>query len=129
MKLTKIEIINETFEFYSKNPQLRSVGAYGGMCSYNGGGGKHCAVGRCLLKKYQKQGSKLKRNTSDLYSFLDEHDLDINSMLQPKYRGHGMSFWRDLQSLHDTHSNWYDNGITELGRKEVETLIVIHSGQ
>jgi len=122
MKLTKIEIFNETVEFYSKNPRLRSVGDSDGMCTYNGGGGKHCAVGRCLLKMYQKQGSELKGNTTDLSSFLDEHDKSLSSMLQVKYRGHVISFWRDLQSLHDTHAYWSDNGITELGKKEVTRL-------
>ena len=71
---------------------------------------------------YQKQGSKLKGNRTDLNSFLDEHDSEINHMLQPKYRGHAMSFWMDLQALHDTHAYWSDNGITELGKKEVEEL-------
>lgn len=121
MKLSKIEILNETVEFYSKNPQLRAVGD-GGMCCYNGGNGRHCAVGRCLLKMYQKQGFKLKGNTTDLSSLLDEHDKSLSSMLQVKYRGHVISFWRDLQSLHDTHAYWSDNGITELGQTEVTRL-------
>lgn len=121
MKLTKIEIINETVEFYSKNPQLRSVDEKN-KCSYNSGDGRHCAVGRCLLKGYQKQGVKLIGNICNLESFVDKHEKSLDSMLQARYRGNDESFWMSLQNLHDTHANWSDNGLTDMGQGEVNRL-------
>lgn len=122
-KLTKLEIINETVEFYSANPtKLRSTSKKGG-CAYNGENDTHCAIGRCLLPKYQEQGNELKGNSNGLKFFLDINSLKLDEVLQENYRGHEYPFWLALQNLHDESYLWCEKGLTESGKEYVETLI------
>lgn len=123
--MTKVEIITETMEFYSHDTSRRSKNDVG-LCVYNGEGGNHCAVGRCMLDTYRAQGTDLKVDsyvTAELLS----HELDLNSIddaLEEVYRGHELDFWANLQSFHDLDQHWNESGgLSEAGKCKFEFLI------
>lgn len=125
--MTKLEIINETVEFYSADPKRRSFfidEEDKQKCLYNGKNGEHCAVGRCLEDKYHEMGQDLPKNSfmlRDLFMGNDVNSLD--EMLKEKYRGHERMFWSDLQKLHDNPNNWTKTGISQIGQFYVDILI------
>lgn len=137
-QLTKVQIIKQTVRFYSKDPVgRRSVGG-GSNCRYNSDEGQHCAVGRCLLGKYQRSGTSLKGNISTFKDFVfynvdlkaeQYRELEMNTtshhdaVLQKKYRGHDMEFWGKLQALHDSPTYWTSTGLTTFGKQYVNKLI------
>ncbi len=132
--MTKVEIIQETADFYSADMSRISLNDRG-RCVFNGENGTHCAIGRCLLPHLQEQGYALNGNTKSFshlvkmnnpvitIEFEEFHDLG----LQEKYHGHSYMFWRDLQGLHDTVENWSENGLTLIGETAVKELKRIHS--
>lgn len=103
MPKTKIEIINETVEFYSV-PGRRSLNPMG-QCVYNGPDGKHCAFARCVANPQDlKEGRDC--NHSSLFPL---------AIFKEGYEGHEPSFWRDIQLLHDGIQFWADHGLTQRG--------------
>jgi len=124
--MNKIEIINETVKFYSNDPYyLRSVDE-DNNCAYNNTDNRHCAVGRCLMYKYRSRGKKLKGNYEDLTTLSNVHKISFDKMLSPKYRGHDICFWIDLQELHDIDSYWNSNGLSIVGEEFVQRLKLIY---
>lgn len=118
--MTKLEIIEETVKFYSKDIRRRSLDT-DGVCVYNGIHNTHCAVGRALLPKYKKEisgnrGYGVKRLPKQ------NGEKSLDDMLSEKYRGHEEEFWRDLQALHDTDHYWKSGGLTEYGENWVGEL-------
>ena len=124
--MTKKEIIIETVNHYSQNPeQLRSK--INGTCLYNGDN-THCAVGRCMLTKYKKQGKNLEFNKG--YSVWSVSTLvikkeSIDEILSPKYRGHSREFWEELQDLHDNDLFWNGVGLSGYGKEKMLVLLKI----
>ena len=104
--MTKVEIIKETFEFYSEDTSRRSL--IGAMCVYNGDNGNHCAFGRCMLEEYKSQGTSLKVSAditvASLSSALNVKKLD--DLLEERYRGHTTNFWQNIQRFHDDGEYW-----------------------
>lgn len=119
--LSKLDILLETVDFYSADTSRRSY--KNGYCTYNGDNGTHCAFGRCMLPKYQEQGSNLKYNGTNVLEFLRENKKKLDSVLQEKYRGHDVNFWSLIQRLHDSKENWDDSGITFEGELAVNRII------
>lgn len=91
---TQNEIIQETLDAYSK-PGTRAVEH--GLCRYRTSDGRECAVGRCL--KNSKSFSHKSGSVGTV--FRDEANLDAAP--KPEYRGHSISFWSLLQTLHDVY--------------------------
>ena len=121
--MTQEQIVRETVAFYtSKNrAAVESVrpdnGCTSTQCLYLTEEGKMCAVGRCMTKK--GLGRVLLS-----YHKASVHDLDdafdgIDKVLKKKYHGQNISFWANLQRLHDNKNWWDENGITEKGKEEV----------
>lgn len=140
-KMTACEIIQETYDYYTKDPNdRRSLDANGG-CSYNlevtsdYRNDKHCAVGRCLRLKYQRQREDLTRNTDNIETLIDYNApnkdyypsgvFTIDDMLKKKYRGHSEGFWDALQDFHDNGAFWStkENSITKDGQGRYEILM------
>ena len=124
--MTKLEIINETINHFSKDPsKLRSfdyTDILKPLCAYNGDNKTHCAVGRCMLTKIKNQGKKFKYNTGvSTNSFIYEQ-IYLDKLLSPKYRGHSPSFWMDLQKLHDDNQFWNEKGLSTSGEDFVKYL-------
>lgn len=99
--MTMIEILDETANFY--NTGNRSIDS-SLFCQYNGANGRKCAFARCVE---DDKLSLLVENENAKFFYL--------SYLKPEYQGHGITFWRDIQMLHDNDNNWNDNGLTKSG--------------
>jgi hypothetical protein len=129
MKAT--DIIRETVAYYRTNLRGVDVTDAGTQCRYNWADGSHCAVGRCLEKKYQDMGEDMPGNEQDVESLLDHLEVNnIDDVLQEKYRGHSKEFWEQLQDFHDYSANWTnENRLTCIGEDGFYILIDRHKVQ
>jgi hypothetical protein len=127
--MTKVEIIKETFEFYSEDTSRRSL--IGKMCVYNGDNGNHCAFGRCMLEEYKSQGTSLKVSdditVASLSSALNVKKLD--DLLEERYRGHTTNFWHNIQRFHDDVEYWDADGITLEGQSRYDSLLKTYANK
>jgi len=121
--LTKVQIIDETIEYY-KNNNRGIVNKTLYICAYKNDKGDMCAVGRCF--------------TPDTLKLIEEKDLigcttfglnshiNFDKALKPQYQGHSIEFWRDLQRLHDTMEYWEKtttgNILTNKGMEKAKQL-------
>ena len=127
--MSAIQIINETFEYYTEKVGRRAVHRYkdgeADTCMYNGDLGTHCAIGRCLLSVYQDGGYDLIGNEDAISGLVESNELlDLDEMLQPQYRGHHIQFWDKLQTFHDDVCNWDSEGkVTSEGIKYIDNFI------
>ena len=104
------DIIRETVAHFKTNPRGVFNTETGTQCRYNWEDGSHCAVGRCLDKKYQDMGKDMPANDQSVDGLLDELRVSsIDVILQEKYRGHSLDFWTELQELHDFEEFWMDD--------------------
>lgn len=112
---TKGEIIKETFAYYDTNPkERRSVEQ--STCKYNSHDGRKCAFSRCCI-----EGVNLKEGKSVRHAGVS----DLDTILKPEYRGHSKTFWTALQTMHDTPTNWSEDGSTLAGRSFRQALLHI----
>ena len=138
-KMTKKQIVEETLAYYEEDPNRRAIHPESGECMYNlkengslgkwNGKYKHCAVGRCLDKKYKMYGEGLPGNGGvngvDVISLTPtikkglnlKSKLEFDDLLDPKYRGHEIGFWNQLQQLHDKESYWSGWSKTNISSK------------
>lgn len=110
--MTKIEIIQDTVDYYAADPfNRRSVTAGGNTCMYKGPHGKECAFQRCVVDDLSgSEGSGL--GVFDLTSLT----------FKPGYEGHDVMFWKDIQTLHDDRLNWNIGGLSASGEAYVRML-------
>lgn len=101
---TKVEILQETADFYSEETNRRSQDA-SGSCIYIAKNGNKCAFSRCC----KEDGKTIK--------FLEEYNEDSNvidlegtagldNLLKSEYHGHCVEFWQQVQSFHDDSYNF-----------------------
>ena len=109
---TRIEIINETAEFYGADPSRRALGE-DGTCQYQTSDGENCAVGRCLIDP----ASAPPRLAA--YTLFKEQTFGV---LKPEYRIEDEQFWGDLQGSHDRSNFWTPTGLSEEGEKYLTEL-------
>lgn len=117
--MTKLEIIEETINYYKTNP--RGSNPKGGY-AYKTESGAMCAVGRCMNDKAN----------FDFWTGIIVYEafllpgLSIDEHLKPEYHGHSTFFWDKLQNLHDSTFYWIatDTGfeLSESGKEYVEKL-------
>jgi hypothetical protein len=115
---TKVEIINETVQYYSEDTSRRGFNSEHGY-QYLTPTGKMCAVGRCLLDPN-------KGYAGTVYGFrlLSNHGhIPIDPELKPEYRGHEIDFWCELQALHDNSEYWNSYGLSQAGTSCVTDLL------
>lgn len=112
--MTASELIQETVDFYSADTTRRSIGS-DGLCVYQAPNGNMCAVGRCMTAEAATENAKSSQS-------VDELD-NLDSILQPKYRGHSTGFWENLQFIHDAGGNWNAQGITDQGKERVQYML------
>lgn len=108
-----LEIIEDTLEFYKKNP--RAVNEFG-QCSYIDGNGNRCAVGRYISEEHIKQVNEKPFNGQSVDGLHNEWELD--TILIDTARGLDIDFWSDLQHLHDSRKCWNGNKLTKFGREQ-----------
>lgn len=115
---TKVEIIEETANFYD----LNNRGTIYGFNKYFTSDGKQCAVGRCLIDPIEFQN--VFRNGSITLITDPVYNINLDEYFKKEYRGHDSKFWSDLQRFHDDPSNWDERGLTEYGIKSKKNLII-----
>ena len=101
-------------------------------CLYNGINNTHCALGRLFIAKYRNQGEDFENNEVGILTLADNlvnniptkhnHQVVIDKLLKPSYRGHSLHFWVDIQSLHDDKDYWYADKATDAGYAWMRTL-------
>jgi hypothetical protein len=111
---TKLEIINETAEFY--NLKNRAVIA-DGKCRYLTDDGKSCAFGRCCNDPKELRAFE----GYSINKILENNKLD--DFLKDEYKGHEDAFWKSLQTLHDNEGFWDDYGLNYTGINQKQNLI------
>ena len=142
MEMTKLEIINETVEFYSQDTKRRAVtkSTAGNTCEYLNKDGCKCAVGRCFdenhilhsfVSSFSGNVHALAREIIKKIKGIDlEHImldssipcLELDDIFFEKYRGHNLMFWGNLQTLHDESDYWDKNTLSQRGEKYLEHL-------
>lgn len=111
--MNKIEIINETVEYYKTHNRAISLDPHGNfVCHYINSAGDMCAVGRCLIDPIDIRG--------DVYFICPDDGLD--TILKEEYRGHDIGFWNELQKIHDRNYNWCGNDLSLIGIGFVNSL-------
>lgn len=113
-RLTKIQIIDETVEYYSKN----SRAIVDGSCQYLTDYGTMCAHSRCLTDEGRKKVLH-RDNTGAAFETIEELGDDIH---KEEYRGHDGGFWDEIQHIHDGQHNWVKNELSITGKGYVNSL-------
>ena len=113
-QLTKLQIINETVEYYSTHP--RSIEESTGNCKYNGPDRLKCAFSRCCT------------DTSVFTEGNSSCDQRFATLL-PQYEHIPFedSFWVEIQSLHDQDGYWENNELNYAGKTFVNDIKVKYS--
>lgn len=104
MVKTQEEVVKETIDFYSEDTSRRAKSLFGG-CAYLTDDGKMCAVGRC----FNEEGLELYGKHSHYVSGY------MLRYLKSEYSVDDLSFWSDVQELHDNDNHWDENGLTKEG--------------
>jgi len=127
MRKTKIQIIEETVEYYSADTSRRGV--FGSNCVYYAprlNDEVMCAVGRCIKEPKKLHG--VFASITRLAEKVNEESLD--NLLKEEYRGHSKDFWQDLQGFHDTRENWNEHiGLTEEGETNLKLLLTEYENE
>ncbi len=120
-------ILDETVKYYGKDyAKRRSVDAIGCSCRYNGVKNTHCAVGRCLTKKWQTNNVLDSEAQGSIKSI--NWKFPIDTILKKKYRGLPVDFWQLLQTLHDNKENWEEGfwtskkGLSAIGENNLNVI-------
>lgn len=96
---TKIEIVLETIAYYCRNPRAIGTGAREDFCEYLASDGSKCAFSRCCV---DERVEEIKHSVGSVRTL--GHPVDY--YLRPEYQGHDVDFWRDVQWIHDSSTNW-----------------------
>jgi hypothetical protein len=117
-----LEILNETVQYYSEDVTRRGTNRTTGSCEYLTEEGCMCAVGRCMSKPSRDMIGSATMLTIGVSC------SDLEKELKPEYRGHPISFWRDIQTLHDKDANWsVASGLTTYGEFRVAQIKQMHN--
>lgn len=106
----QLQLLEETIEYYSKNPRAISNS---NTCVYLREDGARCAIGRICDDETIKLIGGI---CSDVGS------ARIWPLLPPAITDYGQSFLVDLQRLHDGNKNWSDNGLSQEGKRYVDSI-------
>lgn len=115
-RLTAVEIIKETAEYYGVDPVARrSQDKLNRSCRYLFKNGNKCAYSRCW-KEGVYETSFEGRSANGL-------GLNPDDLVMDRYKGHNISFWLALQRLHDASIHWDASGLTSEGKQYLIKLI------
>lgn len=114
---TKLQIIQETADYYSADPSKRAVND--GNCYYFSPDEQKCAIGR--LSKIPKKLEDVSRAYYTIEELLPARFSD-KQIFKKDYQGHEVKFWMDLQNFHDSNKFWTKTGLSAKGRNKLESL-------
>lgn len=123
-QLSKIEIINETVEYYTNN--TRAIISFND-CVYKTEDGNMCAHSRCLTDEV-RNSIGINRPFGSAEDVIS--DFGGDDVHQEQYRGHEPEFWNKIQHVHDNCEFWNKtetgNELTEEGNVFVNFLKEIY---
>jgi len=106
-----------TKHFNSKNRSTASPPSK--SCFYLSKDGLKCAVGMFIKDEYINDENWVEtHNEEGADCLLDSSD----EILVEEYRGLGVEFWADMQSLHDSEGYWDEKGLTTAGKVRVARI-------
>ena len=125
------QILKETVDYYSEDPDSRRSITADGDCMYTWGN-THCAVGRYLKPENQKESwGKNMMSVNELMGYSDD-GLNIDWCLCDEAQGLDANFWKNLQDFHDSHSCWITEddynkdeepiGLSRIGKDNYRTI-------
>lgn len=117
--MTKREIILDTVEYYKNNDRARTSSS----CQYLTEDGRMCAVGRCLINPKDIQSRYPCNGAHVIANACAANNESFNDLFKPEYRGHGYTFWTDIQILHDQSQHWDGRKLSPIGVQRVEKLM------
>lgn len=123
-----VDIIKETVQYYLEDFSRRGLND-NKFCMYITPTGQMCAVGRCMLPEILETLGNSVENENNVESLINNLGLrNHDEFLKEEYRGHPISFWNDLQSLHDTPAYWrHSIESKNLRKKKIQDLITKYS--
>lgn len=124
IRKTKLEILEETKNFYTEDPTRRATSDNG--CRYLTDDGRMCAVGRCLIPNSQLNVCYLYndnfKSATEAINVSVNNIKNLEEILKEEYRGHSKGFWSLLQSFHDREEHWSASGLTVEGKEFYQDL-------
>ena len=109
---TLFEITLETINFYSKNPECRSLGEDTNCLYAPSEHSPGCAVGRVIDRTVcQLQEGRCASTTFNAMGSREKYNPHKHN--REGYKVGGIKFWEDLQNFHD-NSNYWDGMSGEL---------------
>ena len=115
---TKKEIIEMVANHYNRENRAYDDG----KCSYLTTGGRMCAVGMCMTDEALDKYGGFQGGVNELEK---EAQCKVNELLKEEFKGHSTEFWDEAQWLHDNSDYWDDDGLTEGGRNQYNSLLEI----
>ena len=88
-------------------------------CLYLSDNGSKCAVGMFIKDEYINDKDWVMSHNDDGAKYLLDPSDEI---LIEEYRGLGVEFWTDMQSLHDEAAYWDEKGLTSEGEDMVAEI-------
>lgn len=113
---TKLQIIQETADYYSADPSRRAVDD---GCCYYFLDNKKCAIGR--LSNIARKLEDVSQAYYTIEDLLSEKFSD-KQIFKKEYQGHEVKFWSDLQNFHDSEKFWTKTGLSSKGRRRLQAL-------
>ncbi len=116
------EVLEETINYYD-SPEKFGYGKFG--CVYFGEHGQMCAVGRCL--KCPDLIQQFSRSGPAAIDSLFKEGVITGDSFKEDYQGLPLSFWINLQGLHDSASNNGYNSIKSALESKISYSSVLHN--
>ena len=99
------DILKDTINYYSEDPDNRRSIDEDGNCMYTWGN-NHCAIGRYLKEEYQREDwTENDMSVHELCGYSDG-GTNLDWCLREDVHGLDADFWKNLQDFHDSHSCW-----------------------
>lgn len=117
--MTKEQILIEGLKPYLEDPSRRSV--INGNCVYNGPNGTHCFVGQFMPNELKELGEGIYDNRGTVEVLIENYENIFEN--HPIINDENLEFLEKCQALHDVHSHWTNEGISEEGMKYLEKII------
>lgn len=125
-----LEIIDKLTKIYIKSPKKRATGEvklsngtihkYSAYRIIDGEKEKRCIVGLCLRTG---EWLEFEGNIQDIFKHIcNENAKKFNLLFLPKYKGHSVDFWMDIQKFHDEEEFWDKKSLTESGKEYLNKL-------
>lgn len=122
--MTKLEIIEETVEYYSEDVSRRSTIENGSICRYINHKGQNCAFSRILTEEGKRVANEYE---GDVAISLLGKDVIKEKHFKDGYYHKPDLFYSDLQNLHDLSNYWDEDGLTKNGKLYVKELKEIYA--